>query len=138
MNPGELDQSLVNELNAVALQKEELFKFIDDYDRIREIGICSKISGMMVEKKLYKEIPDKAKAILIRLQSLSAMIENDDLKNWLLANETKVKPTIANIALIAAAADHPLSIINGNITFEKESFLRKILELAEPEGSNNN
>ena len=95
MNPSELDQGLVNELNAVALDKEELFKFINDYDRIREIGICSKISGMMAEKKLYKETPDKAKAILVRLQSLSAMIEKDDLKNWLLTNETRVKPTIA-------------------------------------------
>ena len=138
MNPGELDQSLVNELNAVALEKEELFKFINDYDRIREIGICSQISGKMVEKKLYKETPDKAKAILIRLQSLSAMIEKDDLKNWFLTNETGVKPTIANMALISAAANHPLSIINGDIAFEKDSFLRRILELAEPEGSHHN
>ena len=42
------------------------------------------------------------------------------------------------MALISAAANHPLSIINGDITFEKESFLRRILELAEPEGSDNN
>jgi hypothetical protein len=138
MNPAELDQSLVNELNAVALDKEELFNFINDYERIREIGICSKISGKMVEKKLYKETPDKAKAILIRLQSLSAMIEKNDLENWLPANEKRVKPAIANMALLSAAANHPLCIINGHITFEKESFLRRILELAEPEGSNNN
>ncbi len=138
MNPSELDQGLVNELNAVALDKEELFKFINDYDRIREIGICSKVSGIMAEKKLHKETPDKAKAILVRLQSLSAMIEKDDLKNWLLTNEARVKPTIANMALISAAASHPLSIINGGITFAKESFLQRILELAEPEGSDNN
>jgi hypothetical protein len=37
-------------------------------------------------------------------------------------------------ALVSAAADHPLSIINGDVLFEKESFLRRILEFAEPQG----
>jgi hypothetical protein len=45
-------------------------------------------------------------------------------------------PTIALKAMISAAAYHPLSLINGDVLFEKESFLRKVLEFAEPQGKN--
>jgi hypothetical protein len=138
MKPSEPDQNLVNDLNAVVLKEEELFKVINDANRAHEIGICPIMTGRIAEKKLYEETPDKAKAILIRLQALSAIIKNDELKNWLLADAIRVVPTIAHRALVSAAADHPLSIINGDIAFDKESFLRRILELAEPEGSDNN
>ena len=66
------------------------------------------------------------------------MIENDELKNWLMADGGSVMPAIAHKALVSAAAIHPLSVINGEIAFEKESFLRRLLESAEYEGSDNN
>ena len=96
------------------------------------------MTGWIAKKKLCEETPDKAEAILIRLQALSIMIENDELKNWLLTEDARVMPAIAHKALVSAAAAHPLSMINGDIIFEKESFLQMTLELAETAGSNSN
>jgi len=39
-------------------------------------------------------------------------------------------------AMVSAAASHPLSLINGDVLFEKVLFLRRVLEFAEPQGKN--
>ena len=64
------------------------------------------------------------------------MIANDELGDWILGYGTSIMPTIALKAMVSAAAYHPLSIINGDVLFEKESFLRRVLEFAEPQGKN--
>jgi len=129
---------LIEDLNSVLLKEEELFKVIDDYRQARDAGMCSVVTGRIAEKTLSSENPGKAKAILCRLQALSQMIENRDLNNWLFSDGICVMPSIANKALVSAAAVHPLSVIDGGIKFEKESFLARILELVETEGSDGN
>ena len=132
------DFGSIEDLNSVLLKEEELFKIIDEYRRARDAGMCSMVTGRIAEKTLASENPEKARAILCRLQALSQMIEDRDLKHWLLSEGICVMPSIANKALVSAAAAHPLSLIDGDIKFEKESFLRRILELAETEGSKGN
>jgi hypothetical protein len=138
MKQSESNSESVDDLNAIMLKEGELFKVINDARWAHEIGMCSLMTGRLAVKKLYDEIPGKANAILARLEALSIMMKNDELKSWLLSDEISVMPAIAHKALVSAAAVHPLSIINGDITFEKESFLRKILEVSETLGSNNN
>jgi hypothetical protein len=82
--------------------------------------------------------PEKAKAIIFRLQALATMIEKDELGDWILGYGTSIMPSVVQKALVSAAANHPLSIINGDVSFEKESFLRSVLELAEPQGKTSN
>ena len=138
MKPSASNSESIDDLNAIELKEEELFKVINNARWAHEVGMCSLMTGWLAAKKLYDEIPGKAKAILARLEALSIMMEKDELRSWLLSDEIKVMPAIAHKALVSAAAVHPLSIINGDITFEKESFLQKILELAESEGSHDN
>jgi hypothetical protein len=128
----------INSLNATGLEEKDLSKVIDDVIWAHEVGMGSLMSGWIVTKRLYEEIPDKAEAILARLKALSAMIRNGELDSWLLGDTSGVPPAIANKAIVSAAAVHPLTVVDGDIVFEKESFLRMILELAEPEGSRNN
>jgi len=127
------DQDLVDTLNAIALDKEELFKVINDVRLAHELGECFMMTGWIAKRRLFEALPHKAEAILTRLQALSEMMETDELKRWILSAGFSLMP-VAHRALVSAAADHPLSIINGDITFEKESFLIRILELAESEG----
>jgi hypothetical protein len=138
MKPSASELNSIDDLNAVALREEELFIIINKAKWASEIGMCPMMTGLVTIKKLFDEIPEKAKAIICRFQALSMMIENDELKNWLLADGGSVMPAIAHKALVSAAAIHPLSVINGEIAFEKESFLRRVLESAEYEGSDNN
>lgn len=138
MKPSASELNSIDDLNAVALREEELFIIINKAKWASEIGMCPMMTGLVTIKKLFDEIPEKAKAIIYRFQALSMMIENDELKNWLMADGGSVMPAIAHKALVSAAAIHPLSVINGEIAFEKESFLRRVLESADYEGNDNN
>jgi hypothetical protein len=138
MKASVLGQDSIDDLNAIALQVDELFKVINDAIWAHEVGMCSLLTGWIATKRLHQEAPEKAEAILARLKALSAMIKNGELNDWLLADRAAVPPAIAHKAIVSAAADHPLSIIGGDITFEKESFLRRVLELAETEGRSSN
>ncbi len=121
---------LVRNLNAVKLNEEELFDAIglatDAYDN----GDCHLMTGAITTVQLYAHAPEKAKAIIFRLQALSLLIEDNELSNWIRMDETCFATPMAKRALISAAAEHPLALIDGDILFEKESFLRKVLELA--------
>ncbi len=128
------DQDLLDALNAIALEEAELFKVINDVGLAHELGLCSFMNSWIARKRLTEALPHKAKAILTRLQALVAIIDSDELKPWTMSDGTSAIASTRR-ALVAAAANHPLSIVNGDIAFDKESFLRRILELVKPEGS---
>ena len=85
---------------------------------------------MSTTMQLFPAASHKAKAIIFRLHALAVMMENNELKNWLQPDGAKIVPG-AQKALIAAVAHHPLSLIDGDISFERESFLQRVLEFAE-------
>jgi hypothetical protein len=129
---------LVRNLNAVKLSDDELFAAINAATEAYDNNECHMMTGVITTMQLFITAPDKAKAIIFRLQALGLMIENDELMNWVRMDGDKAVPAIMQKALVSAAADHPLSLIDGDILFEKDSFLRRVLELAEPEGSREN
>lgn len=137
MKPSASDLESIDDLNAVVLSKEELFKVLNYVGWTHETGMCNTMTGWLTIKKLFKDVPNKAKAILFRFEALSVMMENDELMNWLNTDGSSIIPA-AREALMSAVAKHPLSVSNCHIAFEKESFLRRILESAEPEGRVNN
>jgi hypothetical protein len=137
MESGAPDQNQLDTLNAIELNEDELFEVINKVGLVTEPGASSLTKGWIAQKELCEKVPERTKAIMTRLHALSSMMENDELKRWLLADGTSLMPA-AHKALISATANHPLSIINGNIEFEKESFLQRILELVEPVGSRRN
>jgi hypothetical protein len=126
--------NLVRDLNSVNLNKEDLADAIKAAMDAYESGDCHMMTGVKTTMQLFITAPDKAKAVVFRLQALGLIIENDELKNWIGLDGTGVVPTVLQNALVSAAAEHPLSLIDGDILFEKKSFLRRVLELAEPEG----
>jgi hypothetical protein len=132
------DQNFLNDLNAVRLREEELSRVLAAARQAQEEGKTDNWTGIMTTVRLFNDSPDKAKAIIFRLQALAVMIERDELGEWVLGYGTSLMPTIAHKALVSAAADHPLAIINGDVSFERESFLHRVLELAEPQGMDNN
>jgi hypothetical protein len=77
---------------------------------------------------------DKAAAIMIRLNVLARMADNGDLYPRMAANDPGFSPSVAYKALTSAAVQHPLSLIDGDFIFDRESFLRSVLELAKPAG----
>jgi hypothetical protein len=126
---------IVCTLNAVRLDEEDLFEAIQAATDAYENGECHMMTGVITTMQLFITTPEKAKAVVFRLQALGVMIENDQLKSWIRMDGARAVPTIMQKALVSAAAVHPLSLIDGDILFEKESFLRRVLELAESVGN---
>ncbi len=127
----------VSYLNAVNLEEDDVVEAIrvaiDAYDS----GECHLMTGVITTMQLFVTAPHKARAVIFRLQALAIMMENDQLKGWLQPDGIGIVPA-AQKALISAVTNHPLSLIDGDISFEKESFLRRVLESAKPQGNQRN
>jgi hypothetical protein len=134
MKSSESDLNQLSDLNSVNLKTSELLRVIEVTVKSRKGGRRGHIMGTIATIRNLS-YSSKATAIIARLQALARMAEKGELKYWILAEETDFSPTIAHRALISAAARHPLSLRNGEFVFERESFLSKVLELAEPEGN---
>ena len=132
--PNKARADLVSYLNAVRLQEEEIVEAIRAAIDAHDSGECYLRSSVISTLQLFPTEPRKARAIICRLKALAIMMENNDLRNWMQADGANIIPA-AQKALIAAVAYHPLSLIDGSISFEKESFLQRILQFSEPQGN---
>ena len=129
-----MESNFLRDLNSVRVKEEDLSKVLAAARRAQEESETNDWTGILTTIRLFDNSPEQAKAIILRLQALATMIANDELGDWIHGYGTSIMPAISLKALVSAAADHPLSIINGDVLFEKESFLRRILEFAEPQG----
>jgi hypothetical protein len=132
MKKSESDLQLLNIVNSVILKTSELLKVIRATTEFREGGNNRRVAIASIRS--FRGSSDKATAVILRLQALAKMAEKNELEHWVLASQTPFSPMIAHRALISATARHPLSLVNGDFVFEKEAFLRSVLELAKPEG----
>ena len=121
-------------LNAIRLQEEEVVEAIRAAIDACDSGECYLWSSVMTTMQLFPSAPHKARAVIFRLQALVMMMERNELKNWTQPDGFKIVPG-AQKALIAAVAYHPLSLIDGDISFERKSFLQRVLEYSEPQGN---
>jgi hypothetical protein len=131
-----MESNFLSNLNTVHVKEEDLSKVLSAARRAQEEGETNNWTGILTTIGLFNNSHEQAKAIIFRLQALARMISSDELGDWILSYGTTMMPTVALKALVSAAAHHPLSIINGDVLFEKESFLRRVLEFAEPQGKN--
>ncbi len=133
MNSSESDLNQLSDLNSVNLQASEVLRVIKATVKNYKGSRRGHIMGTMATSKNLS-YSSKATAIIIRLQPLAKLAERNE--HWILVErKTDFSPTIAHRALISPAAKHPLSLINGDFIFERDSFLRTVLELAQPEGA---
>ena len=123
----------VSRLNTIRIEEEEVVEAIRAAIDAHDSGECYLRSSVLSTIQLFPTAPNKARAINCRLQALTRMMENNELRNWVQADGITIVPA-AQRALIKAVTCHPLSLMDGDISFEKESFLRRILEFAEFQG----
>ncbi len=119
-------------LNSIRLEEEEIASAIRAAIEACDSGESYVWSSIGTAMQLFPI--QKARAVIFRLQALVMMMERKELRNWTESDGIKIIPG-GQKALIAAVASHPLSIIDGSISFEKESFIKKIIEFSEPPGN---
>ncbi len=130
-----LSADMLDCLNSIELRDQKLREVIHATIEAYAKGESNKLTGIITTLQFFENTPDRAKAIIFRLQAIGLMIQKDELKDWIQRNGAGIAPTNIQKALVSATAEHPLSIVGDDILFERESFLQRVLELAEPEGS---
>ena len=133
--PVRVDTEFVTSLNDIKLKEEEIVQAINAAVESSDSGECHFRSSVVTTMQLFPAAPQKARAIIFRLQALSTMMQENELNNWMLPDGSQIVPG-AQKALIAAVAHHPLSLIEGAVLFEKRSFLGRILEFSETQPPN--
>jgi hypothetical protein len=123
----------VDALNTVQLKEEEIVEAISATLESADSGECY-LRSLTMPIRLFPTAPHKARAAIFRLQALAMMMERNDLKDWMQPGGATLSPA-GQMAVIAAVTFHPLSLVNGDIAFEKESFLQRILEAATSHGN---
>jgi hypothetical protein len=79
--------------------------------------------------RLYPNDPDKVKAIIFRLEALARLLVNEGAPGWTLSLPDG--SDLTQEAVFAAAAVQPLIEQQGEVAFDRETFLEKVLELAD-------
>jgi hypothetical protein len=131
MESSAMESNFLNGLNDIRVKEADLSKALAAARRARAEGETDHWTGILTTIRLFNDSSEEATAIIFRLQALAKMIANDELGDWILGYGTSILPSIALQAMVSAAASHPLSIINGDVLFEKESFLSRVLEFKE-------
>ena len=127
------DLKLLERLNSVKVTKRDIIRVVETANRAHAEGHPSDMLGLFATAKLFNKDIAKVQAIQFRMEALAVMMENNEIPGWTLG-KSEDGGILTDDAVFDAVAKHPLSIVDGEITFERKSFLNKVLELAKPEG----
>lgn len=124
----------IDNLNAVPVSTNDLLRAAEDTAALDPSDrSCFEVLAITVGKH-FKNQPRKAGAVFFRMEALARLVSEEGAPGWTLPRQPDGSiPT--QHAVFAAAAVEPLVIRDERATFERERFLAKVLELAEPEGN---
>jgi hypothetical protein len=124
------DQRILEEVNKTPVSNDEMVEVVQEIAAMEpeERGFEG---NMVTIARLHHHNPDKGQAIFFRLQALARFLMEEGATGWTvqLTNGT----TLTSEPMFTAAGVHPLTVRDGEFTFERESFLQKILEVADLE-----
>ena len=127
------NQALIK-LNAVTITKEEIETVASEISKYQPEKFNADAFCSFVTSRFFNGDTQKADAVLFRLSAFAMLSKNNDLLTW--SSEIFPDNSISiHSAIIAAAALEPLIYVKGIYGFDKESFLKRVLEQAKPKGS---
>ena len=129
-----VDAEELQRLNAVELDTGDVLAFLkagvetrrQTVRTPRHVGV-----GPAATRFLQREAAGKAMALLCRMQALADLL-HQGIPGWANPNSGAGVSAYSNTALFTAAAEHPLTWAGNTYAFERESFLARLLTLADP------
>jgi hypothetical protein len=111
-------------LNSISVTAEELWRVGHDLESRRDAyrhreGFSASDVFAVVSERFRNIEPEKGSAIFFRFEALTCFLAKDPSLAW-------------DDALVAAAAVEPVVQIGDELTFQRESFLRRVLEFHVP------
>ncbi len=127
--------SCLDSVNNIVVLFDDLWRVAEESEQLHKYGKRDDLEALMfMIARLFKGEPQKAGAVLLRMQALARLLEEEGAPGWTLPKQPDgAIPTQEWV--FAAAAVQPLIEINNDAQFEREPFLDKVLKLAESEGN---
>jgi hypothetical protein len=128
-----IDPEFVRMLNAVEVSDEEFLDFVEAAEGLEEEKEAL-ISVTELDRVVlrFKAQPVKLAALYYRWNATVQFLRSEASKGWAFPrNEDGSIPALP--CVIAAAAAHPLVDITERISFEPDSFSKRLLESSDPE-----
>ena len=120
-------------VNRVPISFEDLWQVTDEANKLHASGERDFEALMFLIARVYKGEPQKAGAVLLRMQALARLLEDEGAPGWTLPKQPD-GAIPAQEAVFAAAAVQRLVEIDNDARFDRGPFLDKVFELAESEG----
>ncbi len=133
MEPSVGDLKMLAELNAVHVKPRDVVRLVKAVTKRHVKGGDNTELAQITSVIIFQNRPDVGRAVYFRLEALARLMDQHGLKGWTMKGDEDAAEFV-NGVVFTAVAQEPLVIIDGKIAFERESFLKRILKLAEPEG----
>lgn len=131
-----IDPTLLGELNATEISARELIAYSEECNRLVPKTADwrdSFVGTTAIAARLSNRNPAKAMALYARLTAL-ASVTRDGARGWVREDRAPDGMAIVDETTFAAAAVEPLvRDSEGEFTFDRDSFLNRVLRLAKPE-----
>lgn len=126
--------SYVETINRIPVTFQDLWQLTNQANDIHAAGGRDLESLMFLIARIYKGEPQKAGAVLMRMQALVRLLADEGVSGWTLPKQPDGAIPVQE-AVFAAAAVQPLVEIDNDARFDRSEFMDKVLELAESEGN---
>ncbi|MCU7514478.1 MAG: hypothetical protein HF300_18100 [Ignavibacteria bacterium] len=119
---------MADRVNSVIVTAEELEELFDEQDRLVEARQAEVGAGFHHIASKYRGDFQRSFAVTTRMELLIEIIKSDyELK--VTFPEFSDGKRIFDTALITAAASHPVIEKDGKLTFDRESFFGRVMEI---------
>src|SRR5205085_11697164 len=115
-------------LNQVPVTKEDIIEVVEELE-LADPDDHGWEKGLITVIRLQNGNREKVQAIMFRMEALARLLENEDTSGWTLRLPNGA--VLTQEPILAAAAVEKLIDKESDVGFGRESFLNKVLELAE-------
>lgn len=126
-----MNGNILDRINSVSVSKDDLWELARDAQNFKGEP-CFEAGLFLISRRVHGDF-HKTSAIMFRMEALVRLLKEEGLPGWTLPQQPDGSYPTAE-AVFAAAAVQPLIEQENDVVFEREAFLKKVLELAEPEG----
>lgn len=124
------DRKLLNRINRTPVTPDEVLKFLEVAEALPRDARCFE-AHTITAARLHPGEFNKVTALMFRMEALSQLLEAQGAPGWTLPGPDG--SVFADHTVFAAAALEPLVIRDGEIAFDYDTFLRRVLAEAELE-----
>lgn len=122
-------QPIVTQAMEIAISAHDLFSVVTETSHL---GVESRnFEGLTYSlARLFSGEPDKAGVIMFRILALARLVDEGEVREWILRQDVDGS-VVAQKSLFAAAAVQPLVVNDGGIAFDPVAFRLKVAELTQ-------